>query len=48
MLCKHANSGMLCIRNVVYFYEHQMSLLKHFSVISIKPEFGNKKKVDSL
>ena len=32
--------------NIVHFYDHQMSIVKHFSVNSIKSEFGNKEKVE--
>ena len=30
----------------VYFYDSQMSIVKHFSVDSIKSEFENKQKVE--
>ena len=33
---------LLCVPNVVHFYDHQKSIIKHFSVDSIKSEFGNK------
>ena len=34
-----------CVPNVVYFYDRQMSIVKHFSVHSDESEFGNKEKV---
>ena len=37
---------LFCVPNIVYLYDLQMSIGKHFSVGSIKSEFGNKRKVE--
>ena len=43
---KHALQLLFCVPNVVNLYDFvQMSIVKHFSVESIKFEFGNKEKV---
>ena len=45
----HWNTALrlrFCVLNVVYFYDHQMSIVKYFSVDSIKSEFRNKEKVE--
>ena len=37
---------MFCALTVVYLYELETSIVKYFSVDSIKFEFGNKEKVE--
>ena len=37
--------AVLCTR-LNFFYDHEISIVKHFSVGSIKSEFQNKEKVE--
>ena len=37
---------LFCVHNVVSFYDHQMNIVKYFSVDSINSEFGNKENVE--
>ena len=46
----HQNTALrllFCVPNVVYFYEHETSIIKHLSLHSTKSEFGNKEKAES-
>ena len=37
---------MLCVPNLVYLFDLRMSIVKYFSIASIKSEFGNKGEVE--
>ena len=43
---KRATIAVLCPQYRFFLYDLQMSLVNHFSVRSIKSEFGNKVKVE--
>ena len=35
-----------CVPNVVYLYDHQMSIAKHFSMDSVKSQFETMEKIE--
>ena len=45
-LIKYRVTNAASVPRVVFLYDLQMSIAKHFSVVSIKSEFENKKKVE--
>ena len=48
MLLKTELQLLACVSNVVYLYDLQMSIVKYFSVVSIKSELENIEKVAFL
>ena len=45
-LIETALRRLFCVPSIVYLNDHQMSIIKHFSVNSIKSEFGNTERVE--